>query len=428
MIALPFALAFSALATTFAAAPSVTQQPTFISAAPGEDITFSVTATGDAPLAYQWHFDSSALASQTNSALLLTNVTSAQSGTYSITITNAAGSTNFFISTLNVTTNAFRQLGIGDLTDSGSSVTVPITLSGNRHENALSFSLAYDTNAFSNPVWGNNYPTATATTDTSTPGLFGVALTLPPGEKFNSTNREIGTVLFALAPGKSIFDGRLAFTNTPIPIAGVTGNGIDFAVLIGNMAHLERLTPAPALNLQSGLFEHRILIANPAAATMTNLNILVPQPGFDSRTNAIRLYNGQFTDTVLVTNLVPGESRVLTMEFYVSDHVTVPNPGYFVGPFIFAGPSLPPTVIKTLAVDVTRYLTNSTIVEFSTQLGRQYFIQYANTTEGLVTGKVVFPAVIGTGSRVQWIDNGPPKTDSPPTNQTRFYRILTDER
>jgi hypothetical protein len=427
MIALPFALAFSALTPTLAAAPSVTQQPAFLSAAPGEDITFTVAATGDAPLAYQWSFDAAALAGQTNSALLLTNVTAAQSGTYSITITNAAGSTNYLIGTLNVTTNAFRQLGIGNIAQTGSSVVVPITLSGNRHENAISFSLAYDTNAFSNPVWGNNYPTANASADTSTPGIFGVAVTLPPGEMFNSTNREIGTVLFALAPGKSIFDGRLAFTNAPIPIAGVTANGTNFAVLTGSLLQLERLA-APTLNLQSGLFEHRILIANPAAVTMTNLNILVADAGFDSRTNAIRLYNGQFTDTVLVTNLVPGESRVLTIEFYVPDHVTVPNPKYLVSPFDFASLSLPPTVAKTLAVDVTRYLTNSTIVEFSTQLGRQYFIQYANTTDALVTGKVVFPSVIGTGSRIQWIDNGPPKTDSPPTNQTRFYRILTDER
>jgi hypothetical protein len=422
-----FALAFSALAATFAAAPSVTQQPTFTSAAPGEDITFSVTATGDAPLAYQWHFDSSALSGQTNSALLLTNVTTAQSGTYSITITNAAGSTNFLISTLSVTTNAFRQLGISDITQSGSSAIVPITLFGNRHENAVSFSLSYDTNAFFNPVWGNNYPTATATTDTSTPGVFGVAVTLPPGEKFNATNREIGTVLFALAPGKSIFDGRLAFTNAPIPIAGVTANGINFAVLTGSLLHFERLA-APTLNRQSGLFEHRILIANPSSATITNANITVLDAGVDSRTNIIRLYNAQFSDTVIVTNLASGESRVLTMEFYVPDHVTVPTPTYALGLFDDAFLNLPPTVIKTLAVDVTRYLTNSTIVEFSTQLGRQYFIQYANATESLVTGKVVFPAVIGTGSRVQWIDNGPPKTDSPPTNQTRFYRILTDER
>jgi hypothetical protein len=182
------------------------------------------------------------------------------------------------------------------------------------------------------------------------------------------------------------------------------------------------------LNRQSGLFEQQILVANPSAATMTNVNVTAANLGFDSRTNAIRLQNAQFGSTVTVANLQPGESRVLTMEYYVADHVTVPNPLYALVLTDRIELVVPPAVVKTLAVDVTRYLTNTVIVEFSTRLGSQYFIQYAGSAEGLSTGKVVFPAVIGTGSRVQWIDNGPPKTDSPPTNQTRFYQILSDER
>ena len=33
-------------------------------------------------------------------------------------------------------------------------------------------------------------------------------------------------------------------------------------------------------------------------------------------------------------------------------------------------------------------------------------------------------AIIGTGYDVQWIDNGPPKTEAPPTQGSRFYRML----
>jgi len=33
--------------------------------------------------------------------------------------------------------------------------------------------------------------------------------------------------------------------------------------------------------------------------------------------------------------------------------------------------------------------------------------------------------ITGTGGMVQWIDNGPPKTDShPSTKPSRFYRIM----
>jgi hypothetical protein len=58
---------------------------------------------------------------------------------------------------------------------------------------------------------------------------------------------------------------------------------------------------------------------------------------------------------------------------------------------------------------------------------RHYFIQYADTPADLMdsaTVQTAFPSVTGTGSRVQWIDNGPPKTASPPTNGSRFYRVL----
>ena len=39
--------------------------------------------------------------------------------------------------------------------------------------------------------------------------------------------------------------------------------------------------------------------------------------------------------------------------------------------------------------------------------------------------KTVGLPVIGVGSRLEWLDNGPPRTDTAPTNQpARFYRVL----
>jgi len=53
-----------------------------------------VAATGTAPLAYQWHFNGTDVANATNSTFTLTSVATNQSGAYSVTITNIAGSTN----------------------------------------------------------------------------------------------------------------------------------------------------------------------------------------------------------------------------------------------------------------------------------------------------------------------------------------------
>ena len=61
-------------------------------------------------------------------------------------------------------------------------------------------------------------------------------------------------------------------------------------------------------------------------------------------------------------------------------------------------------------------------VEFRTLAGRTYYVQYSSD---LATWRIAFPPVGGSGSGMQWVDNGPPKTDSHPGTQTnRFYRVL----
>ena len=39
--------------------------------------------------------------------------------------------------------------------------------------------------------------------------------------------------------------------------------------------------------------------------------------------------------------------------------------------------------------------------------------------------KTAEPSVVGTGTRIQWIDSGPPKTERhPAAGSGRFYRVL----
>ncbi len=58
----------------------------------GADVQFSIEAAGTPPLSYQWYFDeTNALEGQTSTALHLTAVTPADSGTYSVIVSNAYG-------------------------------------------------------------------------------------------------------------------------------------------------------------------------------------------------------------------------------------------------------------------------------------------------------------------------------------------------
>lgn len=85
-------------------APGITQQPVNTAAIEGGAATFSVVATGSAPLRYQWKFNDIPLADGTNATLVLSGLTTNLAGQYSVTVTNLAGMANSTIAQLTVVT------------------------------------------------------------------------------------------------------------------------------------------------------------------------------------------------------------------------------------------------------------------------------------------------------------------------------------
>lgn len=73
------------------APPSITAHPIGAEVVGLTDYTLSVTATGGAPLGYQWHLDGRALGGATNAALTVTNIQVDQLGSYHVAVFNAAG-------------------------------------------------------------------------------------------------------------------------------------------------------------------------------------------------------------------------------------------------------------------------------------------------------------------------------------------------
>src|SRR5438045_4487854 len=73
-------------------APSIISQPTNQTVTVGDNATFNVTASGTAPLSYQWSFGGSPLQNATNASLTLTGVTTNQAGAYAVLVTNQSGS------------------------------------------------------------------------------------------------------------------------------------------------------------------------------------------------------------------------------------------------------------------------------------------------------------------------------------------------
>jgi hypothetical protein len=94
----------SATATlTIYVPPTITTQPLSQAMTQGQNASFSVVASGTAPLSYQWIFNGAALSGATSSALTLSNVQTSVAGSYSVLVTNLAGSVTSAAATLTVT-------------------------------------------------------------------------------------------------------------------------------------------------------------------------------------------------------------------------------------------------------------------------------------------------------------------------------------
>ncbi|MGH7596462.1 MAG: PKD domain-containing protein, partial [bacterium] len=102
----------------------------------------------------------------------------------------------------------------------GSTVNVPIELVAQGDENALGFSLAFDTSILSNPqaVRGKDAGAATLNTNSSqtNSGRYGLALALPTGQQFAAGTREIVVVTFSVNTTISADSTTLGFGDQPI--------------------------------------------------------------------------------------------------------------------------------------------------------------------------------------------------------------------
>ena len=88
--------------------PIITSQPASQAASVGDTVAFSVTAAGDAPLSYQWRWNGLGLAGQTASSLTLNDVQLTNAGSYSVVVTNPAGS----VISSNAGTDGNRSVGL----------------------------------------------------------------------------------------------------------------------------------------------------------------------------------------------------------------------------------------------------------------------------------------------------------------------------
>jgi Immunoglobulin I-set domain len=100
-----------------ASAPSIEQQPTNQSVTQGQTAAFSISASGTAPLSYQWSKDGAAISGATSASYTTPATSTSDSGsTYSVVVSNAVGSVTSSAAALLVTGTVAPVTGGTDIT------------------------------------------------------------------------------------------------------------------------------------------------------------------------------------------------------------------------------------------------------------------------------------------------------------------------
>lgn len=170
--------------------PNIIVQPANQMVAVGGTATFGVTATGTAPLFYQWNFNGTNIDSATNTSLILTNVQTNQAGNYAVVVANAYGSAT--------SSNALLTVGFAPI------ITVQPASSTNLVGTTATFSVTASGSTPLTYQWkknganiggatGTNFVITSVTTNDA--GSYSVAVTNAFGSALSSN-----AVLTALAP------------------------------------------------------------------------------------------------------------------------------------------------------------------------------------------------------------------------------------
>jgi hypothetical protein len=181
-----------------------------------------------------------------------------------------------------------------------------------------------------------------------------------------------------------------------------------------------------ALNRQNGLFEQSVTVSNTSpltarAVTLTVRNLsagatLNNATGVDEHGNAEIQWAGAFA---------PNSSMVFTLQYYTKNRSVAPTSAVEVSLSL----EDPATLIRGSKFSingkpVTVGTTQSFLIEFTAVPGRTYHIQYNETLDGK-TWKTAQPPVVAPANRIQWIDSGPPGTESAPGSvPSRFYQVI----
>jgi hypothetical protein len=204
--------------------PAITSSPTNQTVAAGTSVTFNASATGSAPLAYQWLFDGTNIGGATNTSLTLNNVLASNSGSYTFVATNAYGSATSLAAvltvnetTIEIVTTNIQIIVVNSPNDD--TIVIPIDMNALGTEAALGFSLGFDPSilTFQGVALGSGAAGGAliVNSNQAASGVLGLGVDQFSGTFAAGTN-DVFDVTFQISPVTNATTTILSFGNQPI--------------------------------------------------------------------------------------------------------------------------------------------------------------------------------------------------------------------
>ena len=215
--------------STVVTKPTITTQPKSQTVTEGDSVTFSVTATGTAPLSYQWKKNGSNISGATSSSYKINSAKTSDAGSYTVTVSNSAGSVTSSTATLTVNASVVLPKIItqpkSQTVNEGESVTFSVVAEGGSSSGNADFSVPLSSSVNLDMVWIN-------------PGTFMM------GSPENEPARATDEIQHQVTLTKGYWLGKYEITQTQYEVI----MGTNPSYFSGNNNPVERVSWYDAMN------------------------------------------------------------------------------------------------------------------------------------------------------------------------------------
>ncbi|HZZ59311.1 MAG TPA: immunoglobulin domain-containing protein, partial [Opitutaceae bacterium] len=269
--------------STLLVPPAITGQPQNVTASVGMSATFSVDASGSAPLAYQWQLNGQAIAGATAPTYTIPSVQQSDAGTYTVVVTNSQGAMTSEGASLTVSATPIAPIWQWQPTSTavtaGGTASFSVGVVG-------SSPISYQWYKGTTPIPGAIGPAYTiASAQASDAGSYSVVITNPGGTVTSSS-----ASLTVNAAGSPPVPVTIALQ--PTPVSATIGSSATFSVAVTGdptVTYQWRKNQAPISGATQATFtvnnvqnsdagNYDVIVANGFSATISSPTALTVTP------------------------------------------------------------------------------------------------------------------------------------------------------